>query len=242
MTEALAPASMLSRRAGILDRFLAQGFGAHDLARVTAVVAPDESVIRVVAYARLTLFGQGAARLHDEIIPLAAAWSGEGATVEPYKDRATVVRAVAIAERLLATSAPVPNEKIAARIRAHAAALFAALWPHLHAEADALATDARTGLAQRARREADELRVLLQRQQVAIDKAEAHLRQEELPGIQDKDQRRQVDLDLRHLADRRVEAARELETEPAAIEALYEVRIPRLAPIGLVVAWPEAMT
>ncbi|MFS8069622.1 MAG: DISARM system SNF2-like helicase DrmD, partial [Byssovorax sp.] len=41
----------------ILDRFLAQGFGAHDLTRVTAVVAPDESVIRVVAFARLTLFG-----------------------------------------------------------------------------------------------------------------------------------------------------------------------------------------
>ncbi|MCU0294382.1 MAG: SWF/SNF helicase family protein, partial [Thermoanaerobaculaceae bacterium] len=28
----------------ILDRFLAQGFGAHDLARVTAVIAPDETV------------------------------------------------------------------------------------------------------------------------------------------------------------------------------------------------------
>ena len=41
----------------ILDRFLAQGFGAHDLTRVTAVVAPDESVVRVVAFARLTLFG-----------------------------------------------------------------------------------------------------------------------------------------------------------------------------------------
>jgi superfamily II DNA/RNA helicase len=33
----------------ILDRFLAQGFSAHDLSRVSAVIAPDESVIRVVA-------------------------------------------------------------------------------------------------------------------------------------------------------------------------------------------------
>lgn len=226
----------------ILDRFLAQGFGAHDLARVTAVVAPDESVIRVVAYARLTLFGQGAARLHDEIIPLAAAWSGQGTAVEPYKDRATAVRAVTTAERLLATGAPPPNETIAARIRAHAAPLFAALWPHLQAEADAVATDARARLGQRARREAGDLRALLARQQLAIDKADARLRQQELPGIQDKDQRRQIDLDLRHLADRRAEAAREMETEPAAIEALYDVRIPRLAPVGLVVTWPEAMT
>jgi hypothetical protein len=33
-----------------------------------------------------------------------------------------------------------------------------------------------------------------------------------------------------------------MESEPAAIEALYEVRMSRLTPVGLVVAWPEAMT
>ena len=226
----------------ILDRFLAQGFGAHDLSRVTAVVAPDESVIRLVAFARLTLFGPGAARLHDEVVPLAAAWSGEGAAVEPYKDRATASRAVTSTERLLAAGAAAPNETIASRIRRHARPLFAALWPHLHAEADALAADARAGLAQRARREADELRTLLQRQQLAIDKAEARLRQADLFNIEDKDQKRQVDSDLKHLGRRRIDAAAELQSEPAAIEALYEVRMSRLEPVGLVVAWPEAMT
>lgn len=226
----------------ILDRFLAQGFGAHDLSRVTAVVAPDESVIRLVAFARLTLFGPGAARLHDEIVPIAAAWSGEGIAVEPYKDRATASRAISTAERLLAAGAAAPNEIIASRVRRHASALFAALWPHLHAEADALAADARAGLAQRARREADELRTLLQRQQLAIDKAEARLRQADLFNIEDKDQKRQVDADLKHLGRRRTDAAVELQSEPAAIEALYEVRMSRLEPVGLVVAWPEAMT
>jgi Helicase conserved C-terminal domain/SNF2-related domain len=226
----------------ILDRFLAQGFGAHDLSRVTALVAPDESVIRLVGFARLTLFGPGAARLHDEIVPLAAAWSGEGAAVEPYKDRATASRAIATAERLLAAGAEAPNEIIASRILRHAAALYAALWPHLHAESDALAADARAGLAQRARREADELRTLLQRQQLAIDKAEARLRQADLFGIEDKDQKRQVDADLHHLERRRIEAAAELRSEPPAIEALYDVRIQRLEPVGLVIAWPEAMT
>ena len=87
----------------ILDRFLAQGFGAHDLSRVTAVVAPDESVIRVVGFARLTLFGNSAARLHDQIVPVSAAWAGEALDVKPYKDRATAVSSIALAERLLAT-------------------------------------------------------------------------------------------------------------------------------------------
>lgn len=226
----------------LLDRFLAQGFGAHDLTRVTAVVAPDESVVRVVAYARLTLFGAGAARLHDQLVPIAAAWSGEASDVQPYKDRATASAAIGKTERLLATSVRTPGMAIAQRIQTHADALFRALWPHLEAEADALGVEARQGLAQRARRESDELKKLLERQRTAIDKAEARLRQDDLFGIQDKEQKRQVDLDLKHLERRRGQAANELESEPAAIEALYDVRMTRLTPVGLVVAWPEMMT
>lgn len=226
----------------ILDRFLAQGFGAHDLTRVTAVVAPDESVVRVVAYARLTLFGAGAARLHDQLVPLAAAWAGEASDVSPYKDRATAVATIVKTERLLAGTARPPGTTIGMRIQAHADALFRALWPHLEAEADALGMEARQGLAQRARRESDELRKLLERQRTAIDKAEMRLRQDDLFNIQDKEQKRQIDLDLKHLDRRRGQAASELESEPAAIAALYDVRMTRLTPVGLVVAWPEMMT
>ena len=226
----------------ILDRFLAQGFGAHDLARVTALVAPEESVVRVVAYARLTLFGAGAARLHDQLVPIAAGWSGEAADIQPYKDRATAVTAVRGIEHLLAGTAKAPNPIISKRIQAHADALFRALWPHLEAESDALGVQARLGLGQRARRESGDLRGLLERQRIAIDKAETRLRQSDLFDLQDKDQKRQVELDLKHLGRRRGEAASELESEPAAIEALYEVRMSRLTPVGLVVAWPEALT
>ena len=64
----------------------------------------------------------------------------------------------------------------------------------------------------------------------------------EIPTTYDKDQKRQVDLDLKHLDRRRAAIAGELESEPAAIEALYEVRMARLTPVGLAVAWPESMT
>ena len=108
----------------ILDRFLAQGFGAHDLSRVTSVVAPDESVIRVLVYGRLTLFWQGAARLHDQLVTIAAPWSGEPAAVAPYKDRATAVFAVTSTEKLLASGANAPNATIATRVQKNADALF----------------------------------------------------------------------------------------------------------------------
>ena len=95
----------------ILDRFLAQGFSAHDLSRVTAIVAPDDTVVRVVAYARLSLFGPGAARLHDEIVSLAAAWSGKASKISPYKDPVTAAKAKATVERLLAQrTKPLPGK------------------------------------------------------------------------------------------------------------------------------------
>lgn len=225
----------------ILDRFLAQGFGAHDLSRVSAVIAADSSVIRAVGFARLTLFGKGAARLHDEVISLAAPWSLEGGTVVPYKDRATAAQAVLSVEALLAGDARVPNATVRRRVQANAPQVFADLWPHLEVEADARATDAKRGLGERARRESDELRSLLKKQADTIVKADASLRQAELFQFDEGEEKRQVELDLRHMANRLASIERELETEPQAIEALYEVTRVRLLPVGLVVAWPEAM-
>lgn len=230
----------------VLDRFLAQGFSAHDLSRVAAVVAPDESVIRVVAYGRLSLFGPGAARLHDEIIAVPAPWSGGDDGVQPYKDSATAQKAIETAERLLALDAKAPGATLQAKIAGRAAGLYADLWPALEDEADARAVEAKNGLAQRSRREADELRTLLLRQKRAIEKQASSVAQMELfaraETKADREQQRQLKLDHEHMKARYEAIDTELETEPKAIEELYEVRISRLSPVGLVVCWPEAMT
>jgi len=228
----------------ILDRFLAQGYGAHDLSRVCGVVVPDETVARVLAYARLTLFGSGAVRLHDELVVTVAPWPSAPADLAPYKDPATAAKARELTERALAQGfagaqlSGKPREQALAR----APALFAALWPYLRADADAYGVAARNGLARRARKESDELRELIQRQRSNIEAARIDLRQTTLAQLGDKLQKRQVELDLEHL-DRRLERMdTDLEQEPRAIEALYEVQMTRLVPVGLVVAWPEAMT
>jgi len=238
--EQLHLAHPLVRR--ILDRFLAQGYGAHDLSRVCAVVVPDESVVRAVAYARLTLFGRGAARLHDEVIAVATSWTpGQTKKVTPYKEAASA-KAVEIAERALAAGAAAPGARIGAQILNDAAKIFAGLWPHLEAESDARATNARNDLLRRARKESEDLSALLERRRTAIESARDDLRQHTLFEVKEKSQKRQVELDLRHLDRRASEIDREADEEPAAIEKLYEVQMTRLTPVGLVVAWPEAMT
>ena len=230
----------------ILDRFRAQGFSAHDLSRVSAVVAPNDSVIRVVGYARLSLFGPGAARLHDEIIAIAAPWSGGDESVKPYKDAATSQKSIETAEKLLALDAKAPPSSIQARIASHASQLYASLWQALEDEADARAVAAQNGLSQRARREADELRTLLQRQKTAIEKQTGAVAQMELFAEAvtktDKEQQRQLKLDNEHMKSRYLAIDAEMESEPKAIEELYDVRMTRLSPVGLVVTWPESMT
>ncbi len=54
----------------LISRFASQGFRAP-VGRVTAMVARDPRM-RLVLIGRLSLFGPGARRLHEEIIPVTA--------------------------------------------------------------------------------------------------------------------------------------------------------------------------
>ncbi|MBX7197428.1 MAG: DISARM system SNF2-like helicase DrmD, partial [Sandaracinaceae bacterium] len=190
----------------VLGRFLAQGFSAHDLSRASAIVSPD-SVIRVIVYARLTLFGPGAARLHDELVAVAAPWNGGADTasrVEPYKDATTIAKAVELTERLLATGARRPGAVACQEIAKSTESLFNALWKPLHDEADARAARAKSGLATRARKEADELRVLLERRRNDLRLSLAELRQGDLladttDAAATREQQRQLRLDLEEM-------------------------------------------
>ena len=79
----------------ILARFLAQGTAAHDLTRVTALRDPKSSKSRVVAFGRLSLFGRGAARLHEALVAVAAVWRAGGEAPVPSSnedDRRAVER------------------------------------------------------------------------------------------------------------------------------------------------------
>ena len=57
----------------LLSRFLSQGFQAN-LSRLSVIEGPGAQP-RVVLMGRLAVYGSGAARLHEEIIPITAIWS-----------------------------------------------------------------------------------------------------------------------------------------------------------------------
>ncbi|MCO5759999.1 MAG: hypothetical protein NHG36_00605, partial [Chromatiaceae bacterium] len=57
----------------LLGRFLAQGFVHHDLSRA-CLAQTEDAVPRIVLLGRLSLYGRGAVRLHEELLPIAARW------------------------------------------------------------------------------------------------------------------------------------------------------------------------
>jgi len=57
----------------LLARFRSQGFIHHDLSRACLAQAAD-SIPRVILLGRLSLYGRGAERLHEELVPVTARW------------------------------------------------------------------------------------------------------------------------------------------------------------------------
>ena len=62
----------------LLGRLRAQGFVHNDLARA-CVGQTDDAIRRIVLLGRISLYGPGASRLHDEIIVVAARWTDPSA-------------------------------------------------------------------------------------------------------------------------------------------------------------------
>jgi SNF2 family DNA or RNA helicase len=68
----------------LLSRFLSQGFLHHELSRACVLASRDPQP-KVLVLGRLSLFGQGATRLHDELISVIADW-------HPGVDRAAALK------------------------------------------------------------------------------------------------------------------------------------------------------
>lgn len=224
----------------ILSRFRSQGYSARDLSRVTVVPNPRDAIVRVVAFGRVSLFGPGAARLHDELVSVAAQWleaKGPG-HLRPFSDQADR-RAVETLEQLFRESAGLGEVPAAIQLRLAEAAAgdFAALWPAVKVESEERAHRATQQLAERGHIEAEGLRQILATQRAAIERTLA-AQQLELFAEFSPEEKKQWENDKQHLQGRLKAIEHELDTEPADIEALYQVSLKRLEPIGLVYLWP----
>jgi superfamily II DNA or RNA helicase len=227
----------------LLARFRSQGFIHHDLSRACLAQAAD-SIPRVILLGRLSLYGRGAERLHEELVPLAARW------VEPSQRKGSLAayareaeaKTLELLERSLGESRRrLPGEAIQRKLLAAAARDIEELLPQLEPRAGELAVLAIDKLKKRGEREEKDLRDTLERQRERVREELARHEREfkQLTLDFGEDEKRQLESDMRAWRTRLEQFDRDLEREPGRVREFYEVRARRVEPVGLVYLWPE---
>ena len=232
----------------LLARFRAQGFIYHDLSRACLAQSRD-SVPRVVLLGRLSLYGRGAERLHEEIVPVAARWRDPQTRSGPLEAYAKDAEARTL--DLLETSlahAQVPNETIQRRLLDAAAQDIEELRPQLKPRAAVHAEAAKQQLQQRGEREQRALRETLtehrDRVRAELARHQSNYSQMVMEFDTDDDRQRRLDTEqlqanMRHWQHRLSQFDDDLQREPARVREFYQVKVERVEPVGLVYLWPE---
>lgn len=227
----------------LLARFRSQGFIHHDLSRACLAQASD-SIPRVILLGRLSLYGRGAERLHEGIVPLAARWlepSQRKGALQAYA-REAEAKTLELLERALSdASGRMPGDPIQHKLLASARRDIEDLLPQLEPRAEELATIAIEKLKKRGEREETDLRETLERQRLRVreELAKHEGEFEQLTLDYGDEEKRQLESDMRSWRLRLEQFDRDLEQEPQRVREFYDVRAKRVEPIGLVYLWPE---
>jgi len=221
----------------LLGRFIAQGFVHHDLSRACLAQSHD-AIPRVLLLGRLSLYGPGAARLHEEIIPITARWTEptiRKAPLMPYARDAETRTLALLDQGLLAAGRRSIEPRVLEQLQASAARDIRELLPHLQTRGEEYAAEARRKLRQRGEEEAKAMRGILETQRKHIESTVARNLQLRFDY---EDEMRQLEANRRYW-DRRLDTLHhEIRTEPDRIREIYEVRATRIEPVGLAYLWP----
>jgi superfamily II DNA or RNA helicase len=228
----------------LLGRFTAQGFMHHDLSRACFAQAAD-AIPRVILLGRLALYGEGAARLHEELIPVTARWVDpqvREAPLAPYARQAEAKTLRLLDESLLKAGGFKLTPEVVAQLQQAAASDIHELLPHLESRGAEYAAEAVRQLTERGTAEAEAMREILESQRRHIlGKLKAEEKfdpQQRRIRFEEEEEQEQYEAEKRFWSKRLEQIPDELRREPARIQALYTVKAQRVEPVGLVYLWP----
>ena len=229
----------------LLGRFTAQGFVHHDLSRACFAQATD-SIPRVILLGRLALYGEGAARLHEELIPVTARWIDPMVRknpLSPYARDAETRTLGLLDESLLKAGGTKLTPEVISQLQQAAAGDIHELLPHLESRGAEYAADAVRKLTERGNAEATAMREILETQQKHLAEtikriSKLNPQQRLLDFGDDENELAQLDANKRYWDNRLEQLREELKTEPQRIADIYNVKAQRVEPVGLVYLWP----
>lgn len=227
----------------LLGRFTSQGFVYHDLSRACVAQSVD-ALPRVLLLARLSLFGAGSSRLHEELVAVAARWVDPdrraSKPLQPFADGGEERALQLLDEGLLKPNQHRTPAKDLDRLKAAGPRDVEEMMAPLHRKAEEAAGKALERLAARGEAESKAMRQILKDQKARIEKQHqagtvAGGEQQELFDDREK---LQLEANIRHWKIRLQELDREMESEPRRIMDHYRVVAQRIEPIGLAYLWP----
>ena len=223
----------------LLSRFLSQGF-TSGLSRVCSIIGPGAQP-RVVLIGRLALYGPGAARLHEELLMVTAAWTEPDrrtSPLRPFGERGEEATLDQLEQALRENRTPSPA--IIERLRASAVRDAGDLEPELQRRAEARRAEVARELLTVGEEESEALRRLLVDQRDRIARREASFDDRQLSLEFDRAEAEQARRDRRRWQAKYERLAREIEIEPERVRQSYSVVADRLEIVGLVHLWPKS--
>jgi hypothetical protein len=227
----------------LLSQFTCQGFVLHDLSRA-CLAQSNDAIARVILLGRLSLYGPAAARLHEEIIAIAARWSDPAIRKQPLSPFAREAEDKTLRlldESLLKQPAKI-EAKILAQLQVSAPRDVTELLPHLESRGHEFGADAEKKLKARAEAESKAMREILETQQRNLSsKIKKHSREDQQFLLDlgfSNEEAKQMQLNRQHWEKRLQQLGNELTAEPKRVAELYEIKARRIEPVGLVYLWP----
>ena len=213
-------------------------------ARAAVVERVADSIPRVILLGRLSLYGQGAERLHEELVPITTRWvepSQRRGPLQPFARDAEAKTLDLLERSLTADVRRLPGEAIQRKLLDAAPGDIEELLPALTPRGEELAAIAIDKLRKRGEREAKDFRETLERQlgRVREELARHEGAFQQLTLGYDDDEKRQLETNMSAWRKRLEQFTHDLEREPQRIRDFYEVRATRIEPVGLVYLWPE---
>ena len=224
----------------LLGRFTTQGLIHHDLSKACLTSSID-AIPRVILLGRLALYGPGAARLHEEIVPITARWidpDRRTAPLIPYGRAGEETTLNSLQAALDEAGQNSISDQVQTRLTASTQVDIENLLPHLENRAEELLKQAETRLAERAKIESQSMIELLEGQRRRIAAA-ASSDDRQMTLDFNPVERRQHEADRRAWRRRLAKIEDELESEPSRIADTYRVRAHRIEPLGIVYLWPR---
>jgi SNF2 family DNA or RNA helicase len=224
----------------LLGRFVSQGFVHHDLSRACLAQTKD-AVPRVILIGRISVYGKGAVRLHEQILTASARWidpSNRKGKLSTYSKDADAKAIELLDEAFAHAIGSHLSEQVTKRLHESVEQDIEELLPHLMTRGEEAKIAAEAQLNERGKIESEGMLKVLQDQKKRVETEYGKQIPSQMMLDFDESEKKQYESNRRYWKRWLETVDKDIEHEPARILDFYKTSSHRIEPLGIVYLWP----